>query len=84
MSELGDDFRLYGEMRKKKRESNIDFSTKILADKGIPFVSKNYGVHLIVNKLFDFYPSTGLFIHRNTKKRGRGIYNLIKQLKFGE
>ena len=67
---------------KEKRKSNTISSTEILKKFEIKFESKNDGAHIIVEN-FDFWPSTGLFINRKTKKRGRGIFNLLKQIRKG-
>jgi len=67
------------EESKKRKKSNLEKSTQILIDKGIDFKSKNNGVHLIVGE-YNFWPSTGLFIHRRTDNPGRGIYNLLREL----
>jgi hypothetical protein len=62
--------------KSERRQKNTESSTQILIDHAIPFESRNGGAHLIVVD-YDFWPSTGLFMHRKTKKRGRGVYKLI-------
>tara|TARA_R110000868_G_scaffold104700_1_gene288608 strand:- start:2002 stop:2259 length:258 start_codon:yes stop_codon:yes gene_type:complete len=79
MSEIEELFSALREESRIKKLSNLEQSTNILKEKNINFVSKNNGIHLIVGN-FDFYPSTGKFINRITKKDGRGIFNLIKKL----
>ena len=79
MSEIGELFTALREQRRIKKLSNLEQSTNILKEKNINFVSRNNGIHLIVGN-FDFYPSTGKFINRISKKDGRGIFNLIKKL----
>ncbi len=79
MSEIGELFSALREESRIKKLSNLEQSTNILKEKNINFVSKNNGIHLIVGN-FDFYPSTGKFINRTTKKDGRGIFNLIKKI----
>jgi hypothetical protein len=76
---MKEDFKLLQELNRGRRRSNTESSTLILKENEICFTSKNNGVHLIVED-FDFYPSTGLFINRTTKERGRGIFNLLKLL----
>ena len=66
--------------RIEKRQKNTAAPTQILKDRGIEFKSYNKGAHLVIED-FDLWPSTGLFIHRITAKRGRGVFNLIKLLK---
>ena len=78
MGDMAEVFRDMAQYKKEKRAKNTLSSTQILKNNNIKFVSKNNGAHLIVGD-YDFYPSTGLFIHRKNKKRGRGVYNLIKK-----
>ncbi|AZS50682.1 hypothetical protein DM558_07770 [Entomomonas moraniae] len=78
---MGDIFRDWSEIKKKKRQSNLAYSTNLLIEQGIAFESKNGGVHLIVkadDTLIDFWPSTGFFTNRKAKRSGRGVRNLIK------
>lgn len=41
--------------------------------------------HLIVTgsgwELVDFWPGTGKWIARDTKRKGRGVFNLLKYIK---
>jgi hypothetical protein len=78
MSDLGDDFRAWKEHRQERRRENLRNSTAILEREGIPFTSHNNGVHLIVLNKWNFYPSTGLFIDRETGEQGRGVFNLLR------
>lgn len=83
MSDMGDDFKALKEIKRAKKQSNLERSTTLLNAKGIEFESKNNGIHLIVRhgeQVFDFYPSTGLFINRVDKKQGRGVFQFIKLL----
>ncbi len=74
---------IFNDMKKHsqdKRKRNRESSANTLQKKGIDFIVKNCGIHLIVkgkNGLIDFWPGTGKFIARNGKK-GRGVFNLIK------
>ena len=80
---MGDTGEMYSDLKKHnkaKKRVNLEASTKMLEDAGIPFIKKNGGVHLIVDGAFDFWPSTGLFINRSTQKQGRGVKNLLKAL----
>jgi len=79
MSEQCEIFRAMAEHRQAKRRANNASSTEILRKNGIEFVSKNNGAHLIIGQ-YNFWPSTGLFIHRKTNARGRGVFNLLKTL----
>lgn len=83
MGDMAEDFKALREHRKAKRKSNLEKTTNLLKSKGVSFESKNNGVHLIVKQnemVFDFYPSTGLFIDRTTKKHSRGVFHLLKKL----
>ena len=81
---MGDMAEIFNAMKdgwKEKRASNTEKSTAILIQKDVIFESKNNGAHLIVksiNGFIDFYPSTGLFIDRQTKKKSRGVFRLLK------
>ncbi len=66
--------------KNERRQNNTKMSTRLLRDKGIPFESFNDGAHLFVAELFDFWPSTGLYINRKTLKRKRGVFTLIKEI----
>lgn len=81
MSDMGDDFRTWNESKKRKKQANLDHSTRRLTESRIKFDSHNGGVHLVVHcesGLVDFWPSTGRFISRNGLGSGRGIENLLK------
>lgn len=80
MGDMGDIYRMMKEDSKERKTNNFEKSTKLLQNKGIEFESKNGGYHLIVEQEYDFYPSTGLFICRKTKKKGRGVRNLLKKI----
>ena len=78
------------ESRLKKRKNQIQ-SSKILKENGIQFESKNNGVHVIIQDktkgyaICDFWPSTGLYqfrlpFHGSGGTKGRGVFNLIKEL----
>lgn len=82
MSELGEIFRTMRKYKKDKRKKNTNSSTLLLQSFGISFISKNNGAHLIIGN-YDFWPSTGLFIHRKTQMKGRGIFRLVELIKGG-
>lgn len=70
-------------MNDKKTHNRVQ-STKILVKNDVVFESKNNGLHLIVRSnagKIDFYPSTGKYVRRIDKKRGRGVFNLLDMLK---
>lgn len=81
--ELSEFYKSWGARKRKKKESNLSWSTDKLAKDGIVFDSKNGGAHLIIShneKIYDFWPSTGKFLDRSSGKYGRGIRNLYKKL----
>lgn len=76
-------WREYRKERQEKKRCNLKRNLKHLESKGIPFVSNNDGVHVVIqhnNKIIDFYPSTGLWKDRQSKRRARGILSLIRHL----
>ncbi len=77
--EYADAFKALKEEGRQKRAVNLSSSLNLLASRGIPF-KLHSATHAQVGE-YDFWPSTGLFIHRKTKKRGRGVQNLIRKLK---
>lgn len=77
-SELGELYGAWREHKKEKKENNQKNSVTILEENGVQF-TKLSSTHLRISE-FDYWPSTGLFIHRKTQKRGRGVFNLLKKL----
>ena len=83
MSELGE---MFAEMKARRKARNLarkSESTALLLSSGIKFESKNYGEQLIImtaKGVIDFYPSTGQYIKRASKKRQNGVNKLIKQI----
>ena len=82
MSDVREDYKAWGAMKKKNKALNLEKSTQKLIRMGIDFESKNDGLHLIIkskNGIFDFYPSTGLYTRRGVSHR-RGVESLIKEI----
>lgn len=77
-SDVAEAFKDWKKESQQKRMENNKNSTRILESLKIEFVRHSLD-HLHVAQ-FDFWPTTGLFIHRQTKERGRGVFNLIKAL----
>ena len=63
-----------------KRAMNRNWSSKELSNRGVPFVSKNGGAHLIVDGHINFWPGTGRWGDLNTPNGGRGITSLLNFL----
>ena len=86
VSEIGDYFNDLREHNRDKKLHNKESSTEMLESLEIPFSSHNFGTHLVVTHphnrkiKVDFWPSTGKFIFRDTGKKGRGVFNLLKRL----
>lgn len=80
-NEVSEMWREVRELKQKKKRSNLAYSTRQLTEAGLPFVSHNAGVHLVLMKgeqPIDFWPSTGLWWIRGTPAKRRGIDNLIR------
>lgn len=70
------------EMHKAKTAHNREHSPNILREFGFSFAVKNNGAHLVVQVALgtvDLWPGTGLWEHRETKLRGRGVFRLVNQ-----
>lgn len=66
--------------RKKRLDQNEIYAFKQLKENNIQYKKlSDYGY--FVEDTFDYWPRTGLFIHRENRSRGRGIYNLMKSIK---
>ncbi len=81
MSEVGEMFADHRKQGQEKRANNREQSTTLLQEKGVPFVSRNGGAHLIVTydgTVVDFWPGTGKFIVRGQHKKRRGVFALLK------
>lgn len=79
-----EDWIKYKRERKKKRHQNKEYSTNLLIREKIDFESFKEGDHLVIthnNKVIDFWPSTGKFIDRKTKKHRRGVKVLLLYLR---
>lgn len=84
MSEIGEAFEGWREMKQQKRASNREHSTRLLTVAGINIEAiSNDGAHIIVNHrghMVDFWPGTGLWIDRASKRKSRGVHNLIRHV----
>lgn len=77
--EYAEAFKAMKEEGRKKRASNLEASLSLLHSMQIPFEQLSPS-HCRVGE-YDFWPSTGLFIHTKTKQRGRGVRHLIRKVK---
>ncbi len=82
MSDLGETFKAYKQERREKKTLNAINSEDILIQRNIPF-KKFTEDHYRVGD-YNFWPSTGLFIHVKENKRGRGVFNLLKLVEKNE
>lgn len=76
-------YRANREESQARRASNRERSANLLSEHDVDFETKNGGAHLIVKgagKTFDFWPGTGKYVDRQTKKLGCGVFNLLRAL----
>ena len=81
MGGLREDYRAYDKYSRMKKQANKRYSTNLLMEKGIAFESRNDGLHLVIRTSrgnINFFPSTGLY---NGAVKGRGVFNLLEELK---
>jgi hypothetical protein len=68
-------------LSRKKRAANREEGQELLENHGIPFVTNNFGVHLMVdfgcNGIVDFWPGTEKWISRKYQEKGFGIVSMI-------
>lgn len=75
-------WRQYKEERAEKKKQNTENSLRILKDKGYTVKTLNeHTRHYRVGE-FDYWPSTGKFYNQKTGEKGRGVFKLIKKLKY--
>jgi len=80
MGDVGDAFKVMSHERRRIRRGRRDNAPARLFRHEISFESRNNGSHLIVVGplgLIDFWPGTGLSIHRNNGERYQGIDAVI-------
>lgn len=80
MSEISEIFKALKINKQEKKLDNHTKSINILKEKNIPYKMLS-STHIRIEDSFDFWPTTGLFINIKTKKRGRGIFKLLKEIK---
>lgn len=79
MSEIGETFKTLHKIRQERKWENHAKSLNILKEKNIRHKILS-DTHIRIEDSYDFWPTTGLFINRKTKQRGRGIFNLLMEL----
>ena len=84
MGDMGEFFRAMDAHKKARRKDNTDKSTEILRVIGVDYEIKNHGAHIIVSYgeglKIDFWPSTGVWIPRDTQKKRRGVFRLLEYI----
>lgn len=84
MSEDGEIWEAIHKDAQAKRWKNNETSLALLTAMGIPYRTLNKSVgHYRVGS-YDFWPNTGRWYDQKTKVNGRGVKNLILQLKNGK
>lgn len=81
MGDMADIFKEHRRYAQGRRRENKEKSTALLVERGVKFESRNDGLHLMIETAkgrVNFYPSTGLFYGAI---EGRGVFNLLKELK---
>mgnify|MGYP006960001113 FL=1 len=73
MSEIAEDYKELKIDKQQKKQNNLVYSTNLLVEKGIKFISCNGGVHLIVENKYNFYPSTGKICNKQNKSLVKNI-----------
>lgn len=64
----------------KRKNRNLENAINIMDKNNILYKSYT-DVHYLVENIFDYYPTTGLFINRNDKRKGRGVHSLLRAIK---
>lgn len=81
MRYLGELFRDWAGYKRVRNKMSKLTSTQLLVDLEVPFLSRNDGERLIVqaeDSLIDFYPSSGVWIHRSSKVKRLGVFRLLR------
>lgn len=82
MGDMGDTFRAMREDSKERKASNYKQSLALLKAHGHQVVQLS-DTHFRIGR-FDFWPSTGKYLNRETKRYSRGVFNLIACLEKGQ
>lgn len=92
MGEMGEFWRdmrgVTKDLSSKKKEENYQSSKRLLEAAGVRFIEKDNGHFIILNgegkPTHDFWATTGLIIERGTKRRSRGLRNLLRFVGVGD
>lgn len=82
MGDVGEDYKEHKRRSIDKRAYNRENSARILDEHGVRWISKNDGIHLMVDGpvgIIDFWPGTGKWRCRSGVER-RGVFRLLKYL----
>ena len=79
-TEEGDVWREIKKINTDKRWSNDKSSIEILKRKKIEYKVLNASLSHYKVGDWDFWATTGKFYNQKTKRKGRGVFNLLKEL----
>lgn len=77
-SDVAQDYRALDEHNKAKRQNNLKSSIALLDENFVKY-EQLASHHFRVGE-FDFWPSTGVYIHRASGKKARGVFNLLRAI----
>ena len=69
------------EASRERKERNLNYAKIYLTKNNIPYEVMSNGIHFVVDSRIDFWPTTGKWIERKSKRKGRGITSLIDIVK---
>lgn len=75
------------ERSKQKRAANREASAVVLTTQGISYTTHNNGAHLVISaggSVYDFWPGTGRWQLRGSKKHSRGVMQLVRRIKAAQ
>jgi hypothetical protein len=77
-------WKAHKEASQKKRWGNVESSLRLLDSLGIKYETLNNSVSHYRIAGISFWPTTGKYYNPKTGLKGRGVRNLIKELKHGK
>lgn len=82
MNEIGDTWEAIRAKQREEKRACVVAAPGILEAAGLKFeVFDSEGQHIRVENIYDFWPSTGLFMRRGSNKRMHSIEKLINVIK---